>query len=191
MQIRPTSWIPRMISGLNPRLYQTNGSPRGHPAARPPRAGAGGVGCVGGWVRVPPAAALKIMHLIVQDASPSHVEVVVVADGLRTAREVGGDVMSMARNRFGDRTSWRHVPARRIQHVTRSQEEGRMASTRPRPVPLSEAELRAQEWEASFRRAESLLREAQDTLRRQLERTAQPVRAAPPDAAPNGRAERA
>jgi len=51
--------------------------------------------------------------------------------------------------------------------------------------------LRAQEWEASFRRAESLLREAQDTLRRQLERTAQPVRAAPPDAAPNGRAERA
>ena len=47
-----------------------------------------------------------------------------------------------------------------------------MTSMKARLVPLSEAEVRAKEWEDSFRRAEELLKEAQETLRRQLERSA-------------------
>jgi hypothetical protein len=134
------------------------------------------------------AAAVRLMQMIVKESSPSHVEVVVVAEGRRAARDTGDDLVSMAAQRFGNRTRWRHLPARRLGDGTQTQEEGTMASTRSRSVPLSETEVRAREWEESFRRAERLLQQAQDTLRRQLERSAEPVRAAQEDAGNQPRA---
>ena len=131
---------------------------------------------------------LRAMQLIIKTASPSHVEVVVVADRPETAREIGTNLAGMAKSRFGDRTSWRHLPAQSIADAVRSTEEGKMASTKPRPVPFSEAELRAKEWEESFRRAEKLLQEAQATLRRQLERSAAPAQSAPAGTATRSRA---
>lgn len=137
------------------------------------------------------AESLRAMQLIIKTASPSHVEVVVVADRPEAAREIGVHLAGMAKRRFGDRTSWRHLPAQRIEGAVRSvrsKEEGKMASIRPRPVPFSEAELRAKEWEESFRRADKLLQEAQATLRRQLQRSATFAQSAPADTATQRRA---
>ena len=129
---------------------------------------------------------LKMMQTIIQTGSPSHVEVVVVADRPDTAREASGHLLSMARDRFGDRTSWRHLSARKIRDAIRDTEEGPMALTKPRPVTLSEAELLAREWNESFHKAEQLLHEAHETLRRQLEKSAAPLRpsigSGPPEA---------
>ena len=134
------------------------------------------------------AESLRAMQLIIKTASPSEVEVVVVADRPEMARETGVNLVGMAKSRFGDRTSWRHLPAQKIADAVRSKEEGKMASMKPRPVPLSEAELRAKEWEESFRRAEKLLQEAQATLRRQLQRSAAPAHSASADTATQSRA---
>jgi hypothetical protein len=112
---------------------------------------------------------LKVMQFIVEKASPSHIEVVVVADGRPAAREAGTSLVRMASGRLGDRTSWRHLSARRVRDAIESEEEGQMSSIGVRPV--SETEQRAKEWEESFRKAEKLLTEAQETLRRQLERS--------------------
>jgi len=123
---------------------------------------------------------LKVMQFIVERASPSHIEVVVVADGRPEAREAGASLVRMARGRLGERTSWRHLSARRVKDTARSKEEGYMSSTEAQPVPMPKATLRAREWEESFRRAEKLLLEAQEALRRQLDRPASATSAAPP-----------
>ena len=124
--------------------------------------------------------ALKLMQLIVQTASPSHIEVVVVADRQEGARETGTELVALANDRFANRTNWRHLPAQRIRPAAQDKEGAHMASTKSRPVPLSEAEIIAQEWDRSFRRAERLLQEAQDTLQRQLAKPAGPAPEAPP-----------
>ena len=125
-------------------------------------------------------ASLNVMQMIIQQASPDHIEVVVVADRRQTAREASVHLVRMANNRFGNRTSWRHLPARKIKEAVEDKEEGLMGSLRARPVPLSEAEVRAKEWEASFRRAEKLLEETQQTLQQLLEQVREPVESAQP-----------
>ena len=114
---------------------------------------------------------LRAMQMIIQKASPSRIDVVVVADCRETARETGSYLAGLANQHFGDRSTWRHLSIRRTKDALRGTEEGKMASTKSRLIPLSEAELRAKEWDESFRRAEKLLREAQDTLRRRLARS--------------------
>jgi len=111
----------------------------------------------------------RMMQMIVDTSAPNHVEVVVVADNTDAAQETGGHLVGMADQRLGGRTAWRLLPAERIRRAESYKEEGQMASTRPQAVPLSEAQVRIREWEASFRRAEMLLQEAHDTLRRQLD----------------------
>lgn len=111
----------------------------------------------------------RMMQMIVRMAAPSHVEVVVVADSPNAAQETGGHLVGMASRCFGNnRTTWRLMPAQKIRDVETQEEERRMASTRLQAVPLSEAQIRVKEWEASFRRAEALLQEAHAALRRQL-----------------------
>ncbi len=126
---------------------------------------------------------LKLMQFIVNKGSPGHVEVVVVADGRPEAREAGTSLVRMAGGRLGNRTSWRHLSARRIRPAAPDKEEGNMAGARP--VAVSDSTLRAREWEESFRRAERLLIEAQKTLRRQMEKSAQAM----PSVAAGGAAE--
>ena len=116
---------------------------------------------------------LKVMQFIVENGSPSHIEVIVVADGRPAAREAGTTLVRMASGRLGYRTSWRHLSARRMRDAIENEEEGHMSSTGVRSVPVSETQQRTMEWEASFRRAEKLLVEAQEMLRRQLARTAE------------------
>jgi len=131
---------------------------------------------------------LRLMQLMVTRSSLSHVEVAVVADGPQAARAATGDLLSMARNRFGNRTGWRHVPAHRIRSVGHGEEEGRMSSDRPRTVTLTEAEMRAKEWEESFRRAERLLRDAQETLQRHLAKSGEQIDLAAPAEEPGSQA---
>ncbi len=50
-----------------------------------------------------------------------------------------------------------------------------MASTDREQAPLSDAEQQAREWEQSFRRAERLLEQAQETMRRRHRSPEQPV----------------
>jgi len=125
-------------------------------------------------------ASLNAMEMIVQRASPDHIEVVVVADRRHTAHEASVHLVRMANNHFGNRTSWRHLPARKIKEAIADKEEGPMASVRAQPVPLSETEVRTREWEESFRRAEKLLEEAHQTLQQLLKQTAEPAESVRP-----------
>jgi len=129
--------------------------------------------------------ALKLMGASLEESGPGWLEVVVVSEGEPAARETGTTLAHAAGGRFGHRVSWRHLPARRVEDAIH-REKGTMASTRVRSAALSEAEVRAREWEESFRRAERLLAQAQETLRRQLERSsellAMPDGPAPPRA---------
>ncbi len=111
----------------------------------------------------------RMMQMIIRMAAPSHVEVVVVADSPNAAQEAGKQLIGMASRRLGNsRTTWRLMPAQKIRDADTQEEEKRMTSTRPQAIPLSEAQIRVKEWEASFRRAEALLQEAHAALRRQL-----------------------
>lgn len=121
---------------------------------------------------------LRLMQMVAERATPSRVEVVVVAD--EAVRECGEPVLALAKKRFGDRASWRWLSVRKLDE---GKEEGTMALSKSRVVPLSEAELRAKDWEESFRRAEKLLAEAQETLRRHLAKPAESVPAAEPGGA--------
>jgi len=129
---------------------------------------------------------LKVMQFIVEKASPSHLEVVVVAEGRPEAREAGASLVRMARGPLGDRTSWRHLSARRVRDAAGSKEEGYMSSKETRPVPAPKTTLQAREWEENFRRAEKLLLEAQEALRRQLERSANAMPPVPPERVAEG-----
>ena len=135
------------------------------------------------------ADALRLMQIILRDASPSQIEVVAVSESLATAREATGHLVSLANGRFGNRATWRHIPARPVREAGHDEEEGTMASSKPRSLPLSEVELRAREWDESFRRAEKLLQEAQETLRRQLARPGESVPAARPGGGAEDRAQ--
>ena len=115
---------------------------------------------------------LKVMQFIVENGSPTHIEVIVVADARPAARDTGTSLVRMASGRLGDRTSWRHLSARRMKDAIENEEEGHMSSTSVRSVPVSETRQRAIDWEANFQRAEKLLIEAQETLRRQLAKSA-------------------
>lgn len=124
---------------------------------------------------------LKVMQFIVENGSPSHIEVIVVANGRPAARETGTTLVRMASGRLGRRTSWRHLSTRRMRNATKNEEEGHMAATSVRSTPVSEMQQRTIDWEASFERAEKLLVEAQETLRRQLARTAEFMPPSSPD----------
>ena len=117
----------------------------------------------------------KWLKMIVQESSPNHVEVVVVAEGRLAARETRDHLAGMADRRFGSRMSWRHLPAQRLKDAMPHEEEGTMPATKLPPVQLSEAELRAKEWEKSFHRAEKLLQEAHEALRRHWAKSGTPM----------------
>lgn len=125
------------------------------------------------------AEALKMMRFITEKTSPSYIEVVVVADDRPAARDAGAQLVTMAGNRLGARAEWRHLSAWKIREGVGDKEEGSMASVRPQRVPMTDAELRAKEWEESFRKAEVLLHEAQETLRQQIARSVETLRRAP------------
>lgn len=115
------------------------------------------------------AESRKTMQTIIRMAAPSHIEVVVVTDSPDAAQETGGHLAGMASRSFGNgRTTWRLMPEQRIRHSDMQEEERRMGSTRSQVIQLSEAQIRAKQWEASFSKAEALLREARAALQRQL-----------------------
>ncbi|MFO7898007.1 MAG: hypothetical protein R6V58_02980 [Planctomycetota bacterium] len=111
-------------------------------------------------------AAEPVVTRAAESPASAPVELVVVATDRQAADEAGARLAARAGDRLADRTTWRHLPAERITDHA-NEEEPTMPTTR-RPVPRSEARLRASEWEESFRRAEKLLQEAQDALKRRL-----------------------
>ncbi len=116
---------------------------------------------------------INVMQFIVENGSPSHIEVIVVANGRAAARDAGTTLVRMASGRLGHRTSWRHLSTRRMRRATENEEEGHMSATGMRSVPVSETQQQAIDWEASFKRAEKLLGEAQEALHRQLAKSAE------------------
>jgi hypothetical protein len=130
-------------------------------------------------------AARQLIDMLLDKASPGHIEIVIVADNRTAATDAGAELLLAASPRFGNRTSWRYLPAQRIHTADPDLEEGLMAISTP---TATMTETPTKQWEDSFRRAEQLLAEAQQKLDHQLERSTMAMRATPPSERPQATA---
>jgi hypothetical protein len=128
-------------------------------------------------------AARQLIGLLLDKASPVHLQIVVVADSRDAADAAGGELLRAAASKFAQRTGWSYLPSQRVRKPVSSLEDSLMTSSSA-TVPISEAQNRSQQWEDSFRRAELLLAEAQQTLAHQLERSAMALHTPPPPEPP-------
>jgi len=115
-----------------------------------------------------PDAARPLLERAAESPSSTPVELVVVAGDDSAADATGARLVERSGACIAGRASWRHIPTERVLQIM-SEEE--MPAMRTRPAPRSDTRLRANDWEESFRRAEKLLNEAQDDLKRRLART--------------------